>query len=88
MRAHDVWLYQWIYDRGDDRVRRFLTGFAPVAPQWAALRQKLRLCVCSDTHASRPSRKRWSSATFSARPSSRYAWSRNGSDITGTVCPW
>lgn len=42
MRAHDVWLAQWIYDRGDDRVRRFLTGFAPVAPQWEALQRALR----------------------------------------------
>lgn len=42
MRAHDMWLYQWVYDRGDDRARRFLTepGFVPVAPQWEALRQR------------------------------------------------
>jgi homoserine kinase type II len=41
MRAHDLWLYQWIYDRGDDRPRRFLSdaGYTPVAPQWAALRE-------------------------------------------------
>jgi homoserine kinase type II len=43
MRAHDLWLYQWIYDRGDDRARRFVTerGFVPVAAQWATLRDRL-----------------------------------------------
>lgn len=40
VRAHDLWLPQWIYDRGDDRVRRFFTdrGFVAVESQWAALR--------------------------------------------------
>jgi homoserine kinase type II len=43
MRAHDLWLYQWIYDRGDDRPRRFLTdaGYLPVAPHWEVLRQAI-----------------------------------------------
>jgi homoserine kinase type II len=43
MRAHDTWLAQWIYDRGDDRVRRFLSGrgFVAVESQWAALRRAL-----------------------------------------------
>lgn len=43
MRAHDLWLYEWVYDRGDGRARRFLTerGFVPVAPQWQALRRAL-----------------------------------------------
>jgi homoserine kinase type II len=47
VRAHDLWLYQWIYERGDDRVRRFLTerGFVAVAPQWEMLRGALALGV-------------------------------------------
>jgi homoserine kinase type II len=43
MRAHDLWLPQWIYDRGDERARRFVTerGFVAVEAEWAALRRVL-----------------------------------------------
>lgn len=40
MRAHDLWIYQSIYGRGNERLRRFLTmsGSMPVAPRWAVFR--------------------------------------------------
>jgi homoserine kinase type II len=42
MRAHDLWLLTAILN-GNERLRRFLgpSGFQPVAPRWAALRDQL-----------------------------------------------
>lgn len=40
MRAHDLWMYEAIYDHGNNRVRAFMRpeGFVPIEQQWAALR--------------------------------------------------
>lgn len=45
LRAHDLWLYEELYLRGNDRVRRFIRpgGFVPIAEQWARLRPSLSL---------------------------------------------
>ncbi len=43
MRTHDLWLFREIYERGHDRVRRFLSPgpFRPIYDRWAPLRDKL-----------------------------------------------
>lgn len=43
MRTLDLWVYRWIYDRGDDRTRQYLTddGFAAVWPQWSGLKARM-----------------------------------------------
>ena len=42
-RAHDLWLYEAIYQQGNDRVRVFVEsdGFAQLIDRWAALRAVL-----------------------------------------------
>lgn len=43
MRAHDLWLYEAVYLKGYDRVRRFICPgpFMPLVWQWHALRKSL-----------------------------------------------
>jgi homoserine kinase type II len=42
-RAHDLWIYNTIYDEGDDRKRPFVEsdGFVPLIDRWTALRAML-----------------------------------------------
>ncbi len=43
MRAYDLWLYQEIYEAGNDRVRQFVRpgDFAPIEWEWSRLRAEL-----------------------------------------------
>ena len=43
MRAYDLWLFEEIYDVGNDRVRKFMKpgGFVPIECQWKRLRSHL-----------------------------------------------
>lgn len=42
-RAYELWLYEEIYDQGNDRLRRFVYPgeFVPIADDWARLRPKV-----------------------------------------------
>lgn len=46
-RAYDLWLYEEIYDRGNDRVRQFVNpgSFVPVADDWAQVRSELLVAL-------------------------------------------
>ena len=43
MRAYDLWLFEEIYDTGNDRARKLLKpgGFIPIECEWKRLRPQL-----------------------------------------------
>ena len=44
MRAYDLWLFEGVYDGGNNRLRQFLKpgNFVPVECDWGCLRSELR----------------------------------------------